>query len=327
MNSVARELYTPPSEWLDVSSLDGSVHSSLGYSVQPDGTTVVASSLQRPEGLEDWQAAGQLRRDLGDNSKETSEYKTLDLAIPFIQAFMPMGNFEAVVQALGYGHSVVETHNNGHITEEVTFSYPSLEALNAAAKKYFPTTPLTFVPYPGGEYSGEEFIPRLTEAREILVATEQPHELHDHAVPHLLGWLAMGEDFIDPLCSVLGHYVKRADAERELPAIPEIEDSRIGSFLHPARAALDLAMDKLDELTSRIVDNILRQDEQPTIYRPQEQRLATTLEVFWTEGESSLRARKRIPAGFLGRPGYGFFDDTAQTMWQRYEAAASMVAK
>ena len=137
----------------------------------------------------------------------------------------------------------------------------------------------------------------------------------------------MGEDFIEPLRSVLQHYVKRAQAERELPAIPEIEDSRIRSFLLPARAALDLTMDKLDELTSRIVDNVLRQDEQPTIYRPQEQRLATSLELFWMEGESSLRARKRIPGGFLGRQGYDFFDSTALTMWQRYQSAADLLVK
>ena len=172
MNSVAQELHARPREWLDVSSVDGSIHLGLGYSAQPDGTTVVASSLQRPEGLEDWQAAAQLRRELGDNSKETTEYKTLELATPYLQAFMPMHNFEAVVQALGYRHSLAETHNHGHITEAVTFSYPSLEALNAAANRLFPTTPLKFVPYPGGEYSGEEFITRFAETGEILVATE-----------------------------------------------------------------------------------------------------------------------------------------------------------
>lgn len=241
-----------------------------------------------------------------------------------------MRRFQAVPSALGYT-ATSQTHIEDHQTiTETSFTYPSLSTLNTAAERIFPGKSVRFAPFEGGLYSAKEFITRLAETGEVLVATEQPYELHDHAIPHILGWLGFGEDFIGPLREAIGVYVARAAAEDEmpLPKTGQIDPrGRIIEYLNPSLTFLKKLMEKFDLLSADVADELLFAEKTGNALQHPEDNLSSKLRVFWKNGRSAGRDKNFIPDGLLGAPAFSFFDQTARTMWHRYEDASNAVSQ
>lgn len=241
-----------------------------------------------------------------------------------------MRRFPKVAAALGYAAASESYTKDDQIVTHTTFTYPSLPMLNSAAAQLFPDTSVQFAPFEGGLYTAQEFVTRFAESGEVLVATEQPYQLHDHAIPHILGWLGIGEDFTAPLRRVMGMYVERAAAEKALPdiGIPDINvHGPINDFLNPGNTFIKRLMEKLDLLSADVADEILFTEKEDKGYRPVEESLSRKLELFWTGGGGSLSGRRNaVPAGLLGKPGQKFFDNAARTMWERYRFAQAQAS-
>lgn len=110
----------------------------------------------------------------------------------FLTAIRASAELRAISKYLGYvGAQVSVTLPTGTQRTQLTIGYPSLDRLNERLDSLSNTNSLRFQAYPGGCFTGLEFMEALGN-RRVLIASEDPDETHDSTI-HSLAYIAAAE--------------------------------------------------------------------------------------------------------------------------------------
>lgn len=159
---------------------------------------------------------------------------------------------------LGYQYSEKLGNFGGSTIKTVVFRYPTVARLNEMMEAVFGEDSIKLAGYSGGSYPPYDFLRSLTQG-EVMVATEQPQEYHDHAALHILGWIGLGGKFKDYLTQTLTPILVRAEEESKLPSIPGMDHLGVSQFLNPCSEVLKRVVSNLDGLSSRVAAIFLGQ--------------------------------------------------------------------
>lgn len=198
--------------------------------------------------------------------------------------------FRGFIDGLGFSLGVDTEQIDGQTVNQKRFTYPSIDRFNDFMDAAFGQAGVRFAPYAGGEYSPLEFMEKFVETGEVLIATEQPYELHDLS-DHAFGWAGIPDKLLETLRQRLGAYVSRYHGELELPAVPGMANG--SDYLFPSGKVLNLAMEQLDRQTSNLFEEAMFGHDSSRV-----RCVRDTLECFFR-----LQSREplvSIPQGLLG---------------------------
>jgi hypothetical protein len=275
---------------------DGQVSLSLSVVENGEDTRTISTTIQHPCFEDESEALFRLRRPYSVDTPE-------DMAIAEvgekgeIDTFHAAPGYRAIRDELGYARTHEEVIEDGVRQVTTRFTYPLVARLNDFMDEYRPDSSTRFSEFAGGEYGAEEFVVPFTEEGKILVATEIPAELHDHAGGHVLGWLGMTDEAVRPIRESLLPYVARMHAERDLPPVPGGDDRRIKEYLTPSEQIVKDAMYRLDRISAGVGELLLapnfssRQKSAEGMFRE--------LESFFEYGSGN--SRRKIPDTIFGQ--------------------------
>lgn len=212
-------------------------------------------------------------------------------------------HFNGLLKKLGYKlDTQYEVEEDGRAHRVKDYKYPSIERVNDFMAAVFDEdVAVEFVPYEGTEYSAYEFVDKFAREGKVLIATHQPHEVHDLS-DHTLGWIGLTPGLVKILRERLKPYLNRFEAEYEAPAVPVLqangEDERVQEFMYPSLKAIKVGMRKLDTLTSRIAEKAMFKTVDMCGGRPRS--VASAIENFFDSSSYGVFRGFNLPSGLFG---------------------------
>ena len=298
---------------LDIAVPDGSVGMHMEEIARDDAVTL-RSTFYEPVGSNtDTNVSNLMRVYSPSSNSETPEGEAIFLGHPTgaIARFIELLRHHNVIAALGYNVERSVSSEDGLRVTSHEFTHPaSGEQLNTAAGALFETLPLTFTDSEGGLYTSEAFVSTLSLLRKVHVATEQPYQLHDHAVSHTLGWLAFGDDVIEPFTEAIATSMEAAEQTHS-------------HYKYPQLKLASEHMNRLDQLSADIGYTILF-DKNLRTETARIEKLISMLKPYWAFGPLNRRYGMSI---LKDEKWQRFFDRAAETMVARYQAADDAATK
>jgi hypothetical protein len=304
----------------EISLTDNSIGVRLYYQEPTrDGIKSVRIVQKQPKNIDRFRSKIELIDFLNpDKEFESEERQLIDTAghAGEIGSFARIEDFHDLVAGLGYRY-YEETEDTGLSTvKTINFEYPTIDRLNEFSSEAFPDEDsVQFVEHPGGHYSAVEFISSLVNDGQILIASEQPYQLHDHAALHVLGWIGLGGEYLKHIRPVYRSFLDRMEAEEALPPIPRINDRRVSAFMRPSLEVIKGGMGSLDNLSFEVGQAVFMDgnDENWSIHEKIHRRIESSFSL--RQGDSA------IPSNILVQPSIREKDRLAADVLRRFARA------
>ncbi|GEM_PF-5836156 len=223
--------------------------------------------------------------------------------------------FTGLLANLGYSvESDTHDQNGQHITKKVC-RYPSVDRANNLLFRLGvleededePGKGITFEEFRGGEYSLEDFMTYFVEEGKVLMASDQPYQIHDMS-NHLLGWIGMDPQLIDFMRAGLDDYRSLSEeteqAMKRLPLSSERrQDKDVRTFLSPASVVLQRAMSGFEVFTASLAQRFIFDQNHETIDEDFMWwvRHSTARFINLEYGDNAVGGMDLTPSGLLGK--------------------------
>jgi hypothetical protein len=239
-------------------------------------------------------------------------------------------NFRGILDGLGYQIDVSTRRGSKNLITRKVCQYPSAQRINDFMFDVFGAEQgAEFVSHPGGDYGVTDFMEPFAEEGKVLVASEQPYEIHDLS-DHALGWIGLTPSILRSLRASARLYLDRSEAEvRLLEELPpnnrgresSWDDERTSKLFNPSSLVLTEMLGLLDRETGFMAEEMFQKEMHDTLRYTMIENARMRIGQI-TDRIFDLHSRDMMaswPGGLLGKA--PDFDEAGAAVYERYRRA------